>query len=368
MDILQALDTPFTLKSMKLKNRFVMSPMTRYFSPAGMPTDDVAAYYRRRAEGGVGLIITEGVGTDRPNSRPTPTIPNFCGDALPRWSNVLAGVHAAGGAMAPQLWHVGGSPDYNYPDDAPHPLESPSGLIGPGLSGGRVMTEEDVADNIASYARAAADAKRLGFDAVEVHAAHGYLVDQFFWSETNRRDGRFGGAGIAERSRFAADVVRAMRAAVGEDFVLIFRVSQWKTGFYDVKLAPEPGDLEAWLGPLIEAGLDIVDCSQRRFWEPEYSGSDLNLAGWVKKLLGVPTITVGSVGLSRDLFSDFEGGTSNVNIQSLEELARRFDRGDFDLVALGRVLLADPAWLQKVQDGRLDQLRPYTVEAMQTLF
>lgn len=368
MDILQALDTPFTLKSMKLKNRFVMSPMTRYFSPDGMPTDDVAAYYRRRAEGGVGLIITEGVGTDRPNSRPTPTIPNFCGDALPRWSNVLAGVHAAGGAMAPQLWHVGGSPDYNYPDDAPHPLESPSGLIGPGLSGGRVMTEEDVADNIASYARAAADAKRLGFDAVEVHAAHGYLVDQFFWSETNRRNGRFGGAGIAERSRFGADVVRAMRAAVGEDFVLIFRVSQWKTGFYDVKLAPEPGDLEAWLGPLIEAGLDIVDCSQRRFWEPEYSGSDLNLAGWVKKLLGVPTITVGSVGLSRDLFSDFEGGASNVNIQSLEELARRFDRGDFDLVALGRVLLADPAWLQKVQDGRFDQLRPYTVEAMQTLF
>jgi 2,4-dienoyl-CoA reductase-like NADH-dependent reductase (Old Yellow Enzyme family) len=368
MDLLKALDTPFTLKSMKLKNRFVMSPMTRYFSPGGMPTDEVAAYYRRRAEGGVGLIITEGVGTDRPCSRPTPAIPNFCGEALPRWSGILEGVHAAGGAMAPQLWHVGGSPDYNYPNDAPHPLESPSGLIGPGTPGGRVMTEEDVADTVASYARAAADAKRLGFDAVEVHAAHGYLIDQFFWSETNRRDGRFGGVGIAERSRFGAEIVRAMRAEVGEDFVLIFRVSQWKTGFYDVKLAPEPADLEAWLGPLVDAGLDMVDCSQRRFWEPEYPGSDLNLAGWVKKLLSVPTITVGSVGLSRDLFSDFEGGASNVNVQSLEELARRYARGDFDLVALGRVLLADPAWLVKVRDGRMDQLRPYTVEAMQTLF
>lgn len=368
MDLLKALDTPFTLKSMKLKNRFAMSPMTRYFSPGGMPCDEVADYYRRRAEGGVGLIISEGAGTDRPNSRPTRSIPHFHGEALSRWSEILTGVHGAGAAMAPQLWHVGGSPDYNYPDDFPEPLESPSGLIGPGLAGGRVMTEEDVADNIASFARAAADAKRLGFDAVEVHAAHGYLVDQFFWSETNHRRDRFGGDSIAERSRFGAEVVRAMRAAVGEDFALIFRVSQWKTGFYDVKLAAEPAELEAWLGPLADAGLDMIDCSQRRFWEPEYEGSDLNLAGWVKKLVGLPTITVGSVGLSRDLFSDFAGGVSNVNLASLEELVRRFDRGDFDLVALGRVLLADPAWLSKVREGRYDALRPYTREAMGTLY
>jgi len=368
MDLLKALDAPFTLKSMKLKNRFAMSPMTRYFSPGGMPTGDVADYYRRRAEGGVGLIITEGAGTDRANSRPTDTIPNFCGDALPQWSRILKGVHDAGGAMAPQLWHVGGSPDYNFPNDFPAPLESPSGLIGPGVAGGRVMTDEDIADTIASFARAAADAKRLGFDAVEIHAAHGYLIDQFFWSESNRRDDRYGGPGIAERSQFGVDVLRAIRAAVGEDFVVMFRISQWKTGFYDAKLANEPADLEAWLGPLVDAGLDMVDCSQRRFWEPEFPGSDLNLAGWVKKLLGVPTITVGSIGLNRDLFSDFEGGESSFNRASLEELTRRYERGDFDLVALGRVLLADPDWLRKVRSGETDQVRPYSREAMETLF
>ncbi|MDB5713953.1 MAG: 12-oxophytodienoate reductase [Sphingomonadales bacterium] len=368
MSLLEALDTPFTLKSLKLKNRFAMSPMTRYFSPDGLPTEDVAAYYRRRAEGGVGLIISEGVGLDRVNSRAVSSVPNFYGDALNEWSKVVADVHAAGAAMAPQLWHVGGVADYNYPDAEHDPLESPSGLTGPDTPGGRVMSEEDVADTIASFARGAADSRRLGFDCVEVHAAHGYLVDQFFWSETNRRNGRYGGTDFRARSTLAAEIVRAMRAAVGEDYVLMMRVSQWKTGFYDAKLASTPAEIEQWLGPLVEAGVDLIDCSQRRFWEPEFEGSDLNLAGWVKKMLGVPTMTVGSIGLDRDLFADFAGGTSSVNMRSLEELARRFDRGDFDLVALGRVLLSDPAWLQKVREGRLGELNPYSAKAMETLY
>ncbi|AYJ85158.1 12-oxophytodienoate reductase (plasmid) [Sphingomonas paeninsulae] len=368
MSLLEALETPFTLKSLRLKNRFAMSPMTRYFSPDGLPTQDVAAYYRRRAEGGVGLIISEGVGLDRVHSRAVSFVPNFCDDALSEWSKVVADVHAAGAAMAPQLWHVGGVADYNYPDAEHDPLESPSGLIGPDTPGGRVMSEEDVADTIASFARAAGDSNRLGFDCVEVHAAHGYLVDQFFWSETNRRDGRYGGTDLRARSNLAAEIVRAMRAAVGEDYVLMMRVSQWKTGYYDTKLASTPAEIEQWLGPLVEAGVDLIDCSQRRFWEPEFEGSDLNLAGWVKKMLGVPTMTVGSIGLDRDLFADFAGGTSAVNMRSLEELARRFDRGDFDLVALGRVLLSDPSWLQKVREGRLGELTPYSAEAMQTLY
>jgi 2,4-dienoyl-CoA reductase-like NADH-dependent reductase (Old Yellow Enzyme family) len=345
-----------------------MSPMTRYFAPDGLPTEDMGAYYRRRAEADVGLIISEGLGIDRVNSRAVNFVPNFYGDALPGWRRILNAVHAAGAAMAPQFWHVGGVPDYNYPDAAHAPLESPSGLIGPELSGGRPMSEEDIAENIASFARAALNAKLLGFDAVEVHAAHGYLVDQFFWSATNRRADKFSGDEIAARSRFGAEVVRAMRNAVGEDFVLVLRVSQWKTGFYDTKLARSPAELEEWLGPLADAGVDLFDCSQRRFWEPEFAGSDLNLAGWVKKLLGKPTITVGSVGLDRDLFADFASGESRPDAASLTELVRRFERGDFDIVAIGRALLGDPWWLQKVLADRLSELKPYSVQAMKTLY
>src|SRR3546814_1110914 len=106
---------------------------------------------------------------------------------------------------------------------------------------------------------------------------------------------------------------------------------------------------------LADGGVDIFDCSQRRFWEPEFEGSDLNLAGWAKKVVGRPTITVGSVGLDRDLFADFEqGGQSNINTAFLNELVRRYERGDFDIVAIGRVLLSDSAWLTKVRDTRLD--------------
>src|SRR3546814_613968 len=167
-------------------------------------------------------------------------------------------------------------------------------------------------------------------------AAHGYLVDQFFWAETNLRGDRFGGAGLRERAQFGAEIFREMRRAVGEDFVIMMRISQWKTGFYDTKLANNPGDLEEWPGPLADGGVDIFDCSQRRFWEPEFEGPDLNLAGWAKKVVGRPTITVGSVGLDRDLFADFEqGGQSNINPASLNELVRRYERGDFD-IEIGR--------------------------------
>jgi len=159
-----------------------------------------------------------------------------------------------------------------------------------------------------------------------------------------------------------------MRRAVGDDFTLIIRISQWKIGHYNVKMAATPADLDAWLAPIADAGADIFDCSQRRFGDAEFEGSDLNLAGWVKKLTGKPTITVGSIGLNRDFMSDFDqAGQSAPDPTSFAELERRYARGDFDLVAVGRALLGDPQWLAKVRSGQLDALTAYSTEAMQTL-
>src|SRR5690606_10899877 len=199
----------------------------------------------------------------------------------------------------------------------------------------------------AAFAKAAADAKALGFDTVELHGAHGYLIDQFFWAGTNTRTDRYGGATLAERSRFAADVVAATREAVGPDFPILLRVSQWKQQDYAVRLAPTPREMEQWLGPLVAAGVDILHCSQRRFWEPEFpeidGASGLNFAGWAKKLTGAPTISVGSVGLSGDFFSAFQGQGSEA--ASLDGLVERMERGEFDLVAVGRALLSDAHWV-----------------------
>jgi 2,4-dienoyl-CoA reductase-like NADH-dependent reductase (Old Yellow Enzyme family) len=360
-----ALFQSFSYKSLHLKNRVVMAPMTRSMSPGGVATEDVAAYYARRGEGEVGLIISEGTGVDRPASLNDPSIPRFHGEAeLAAWKRVIDAVHAKGGVMAPQLWHVGAVRS-RHPEWQPERYDSPSGLSRPESKFGEGMTDEEVADAIRAFADAAGAAKRLGFDAVELHGAHGYLIDQFFWQGTNVRDDSFGGPALTDRARFAAEILKAVRAAVGPDFPVILRISQWKQQDFAVKLAETPREMEAWLQPLVDAGADMIHCSQRRFWEAEFEGSDLNFAGWAKKLTGVPTITVGSVGLTGDFIAGYGGEVSQP--ASLDELLRRLERGDFDLVAVGRALLQDPQWAVKVHQGRSAELMNFERSAMATL-
>ena len=358
---------PLTVGSMTLKNRIVMAPMTRGMAPAGVPGPANAAYYARRAAGGVGLILSEGTVIDRPASRNLPGIPFFHGDApLEGWKAVIDGVHEAGGRMGPQIWHVGsvrGGPDW----EPEAPVESPSGIVGPGARRGGAMTDEDIADTIAAFASASADARRLGFDMVEVHGAHGYLIDQFFWSSTNERSDRWGGATLPERSRFAAEVVAAVRRAVGPELPISLRVSQWKQQDYHARLAPTPDEMTAWLMPLVEAGANVLHCSQRRFWEPEYPEVDgeegLNFAGWAKKLTGATTISVGSVGLSGDAMSAFAGENSHAT--DLDRLVRRMERDEFDLIAVGRAILADPDWAEKVRTS--EAVRGFEASSLGTL-
>lgn len=343
-----------------------MAPMTRSFSPNGVPTPDVAAYYRKRAEGEVGLILSEGTVIERVSSSNDANIPHFYGaEALAGWQNVVNGVHAAGGAMGPQIWHMG-IMDNHYSGWLPsQPFEGPSGLNKPGFNNGNTMTDADIADTIAAFGRAAADAKRLGFDCVEIHGAHGYLIDQFFWEGTNQRTDIYGGKTLAERSRFAIEVIKEVRKQVGEDFAIIIRLSQWKPADYNFQMAKTPQELESWLVPIADAGVDIFHNSQRRFWETEFEGSDLNFAGWAKKVTGKATITVGSVGLDGEFLAAFGGASSQPS--SLEELLRRMDRGDFDLVAVGRPLLADPFWVQKIRENRTGELKGFSKEALMQL-
>ena len=244
-------------------------------------------------------------------------------------------------------------------------MDSPSGLSRPGKKFTDPMTDEAVADTIAAFASAAADAKRLGFDAIELHGAHGYLIDQFFWEGTNERADKFGGKDIIARANFAAEILKACRAAVGPDYPIIIRLSQWKEQDFTARLAHTPKEMEAWLQPLADAGADIFHCSQRRFWEPEFEGSDLNFAGWAKKLTGQPTISVGSVGLSGEFVASFGGESSEP--ASLDGLVERMEKDEFDLIAVGRALIVDPDWVVKVREGRLSDLSPFKREALGAL-
>ncbi|WP_294255802.1 NADH:flavin oxidoreductase [uncultured Sphingomonas sp.] len=360
---------PFRIKSLDLPNRIVMAPMTRTFAPEGIPGAVNAAYYRRRAEGGVGLILSEGTVIDRPASRNHPNIPFFHGDAaLAGWKQVIDEVHAAGGKMAPQIWHTGSTKAQT--DWVPAvDVESPSGVVAPGKPRGVAMTEQDIEATIAAFAKAAADAKRLGFDTVEIHGAHGYLIDQFFWAGTNTREDGYGGATLPERSRFAVEVMKAIRAAVGPDFPVILRLSQWKQQDYSARLATTPDEMAAWLQPLVDAGADVLHCSQRRFWEPEFPEIDgengLNFAGWAKKLTGAATISVGSVGLSGEFIAAFGGETSEHS--DLDKLVERMERDEFDLIAVGRALISNPDWAKKVQAGAGQELKGFSPAALAEL-
>jgi 2,4-dienoyl-CoA reductase-like NADH-dependent reductase (Old Yellow Enzyme family) len=356
---------PFTLKGVTFPNRIAMAPMTRSKSPNQVPDAQVAAYYRARAEGGVGLIITEGTSPEHRSASNDANVPAFFGgESLKGWANVAKEVKAAGGFIMPQLWHQG---VIRHPGTGPYPGEpsmSPSGLANKDKKVAEPMTDSQIADVISGFARSAGYAKQLGFDGVELHGAHGYLIDQFFWETTNQRDDRHGGS-IEQRTKFACDIVRAVEAEVGSDFPILLRFSQWKQQDFGVRLASTPKELEQFLTPLVDAGVDMFHCSTRRFWEPEFEGSTLNLAGWTKKLSGVPTMSVGSVSLNADFITSFrQAGAQTTGIESLIEM---MERGEFDMIAVGRSLIVNPDWANKVRNGQIDQLKPYSPEALATL-
>ncbi len=356
-----ALFTPLTVGDLTLKNRIVMAPMTRQFSPAGVPGDDVAAYYRRRAEGGAGLIVTEGTGIEDNAALDSTAIPVMYGEAaLAGWKRVVDEVHAAGGRIFPQLWHQGVLRDARKSARPDVPGRRPSGLWGPVghhslpqdyidsvIAPTRPMTEEEIADVVAAYARAAKNAISVGFDGIALHGGHGYLIDSFFWHETNRRTDRYGG-GLKQRAEFGAELVRAIRREIGPHKPIMFRFSQHKQQDYYARLGQTPEELGVILNALADAGVDILDASIRGFDTPAFEGSDLNLAGWAKKLTGKLSSTVGGIGLNNRLEEMFAGGETK-SFDNLGRVLERFGDREFDLILVGRGMLGDPAWSDRVR-------------------
>ncbi len=362
--------TPLTFGATTLRNRIVMAPMTRNQSIGGVPGDDVCAYYRSRAAGGVGLIITEGTYIGHPGANGYAQVPAFHGDAaLNGWRRVVEAVHAEGGAIVPQLWHVGAARRPGVEPDPTVPGFGPMAIDADGESVVTAMTQQDIDDAVAAFAQAAQDAQRIGFDGVELHGAHGYLIDQFLWPQSNQRNDGYGGS-ASKRLRFALEVVRAVRAAVGPDFPIIFRFSQWKLDDYAARIAETPEELEAIVKPLADAGVDIFHASTRRLGDAAFDGSPETLAALTRRLSGKPVIAVGGVGLDKAFRTGHFTRTETPDAKSvvdLHHLVAAFEQGDFDMVAVGRALLSDPQWAAKVRDGHIDALNDFDTKALDTL-
>ncbi|TQF74371.1 12-oxophytodienoate reductase [Rhodococcus spelaei] len=355
---------PLRIRGLELPNRIVMSPMTRTFSPGGVPTEDVAQYYRRRAEGGTGLIVTEGVGIDHPSAIDHPDVPNLHDPAAREaWRRVVGQVHEAGGKIAPQLWHVGPLFGAMRTVEDVTPMR-PSGVWGePGVTSypqeyveravvpTAAMTESDIADVIAAYADAARTSAEIGFDAIAIHGGHGYLLDSFLWASTNLRDDAWGGD-MLRRTAFPAAVVRAIREAIGDDLPIIYRFSQHKQQDFSARTAETPEELGIVLGALVDAGVDVLDASSRRFDAPAFDGSDLSLAGWAKKTTGAIAMGVGCVGLGKSLRDGRLAGPTVESVDNIADLEQRLATGEFDLAAIGRLHLADPRIAETLRERR----------------
>lgn len=355
---LTSLFAPFTLGKLHLRNRAVMAPMTRRRSPGGVPTDDVARYYRSRAEGGLGMIITEGLAIDHPTAIQDNVIPNFFDPAaLAKWREIAREVKAAGAAFMPQLWHIGAARfKYSGVPNAHLPTTSASGTYFPGKIEGPPASQADIDAVIGSYGRAARAAMEIGADGINIHGGHGYLIDGFFWPETNLRDDHYGAGSAESRTRLACEIVAECRRQTRPDFPIMLRFSQFKEQAYEARLCNTPGELEQFLRPMVDAGVDMFDCSTRRFWTPEFEGSDLGLAGWTQKLSSLPTMAVGSVGLDNDMIASLHRRETSSAVARLDVLSAMLERGDFDLVGIGRALISDADWAAKIRDGREDEL------------
>jgi 2,4-dienoyl-CoA reductase-like NADH-dependent reductase (Old Yellow Enzyme family) len=318
---------------------------------------------RRCAAGGAGLIISESTSPDHPSAYWQPMMGRMEAGTLGAWRKVVDAVHSEGAGFLLQIWHPGsmrkvaeGHPLASYP------AFSPSGLIQGGRPNGRAMTREDLSELKLAYVQAAEHAQSLGADGVEVHSAHGYLLDQFLWAETNRREDEYGGRSLAERARYSAEIVAAIRKATGERFVISYRFSQFKEVDYGATVASSPEDLRGMLALLRSSGVDLFNVSSRRFHKAEWPDSehpDFTIAEWARALTDAPVMTCGSVGLNvemfANLFDDQEPSEQSVE-RDLRLLAGRVRRGTLDLVGVGRTHIANNDFVNKVRARRFDEL------------
>jgi 2,4-dienoyl-CoA reductase-like NADH-dependent reductase (Old Yellow Enzyme family) len=365
LDSSARLFTGFRCKNLKLKNRFVMPAMQRGRCNNGRPSPQMVEYYRRRVEGGIALVIGESAAVNHPSSTQQEAAATLFGPALNGWKECIDTVNQAGGSMLLQLWHEGAVRKELSPD---RPSLSPSGLVQAGKRNGRAATLSELDEIKAAFVEAALAAQSIGAAGVEVHAAHGYFLDLFLWEQTNQRNDGYGGSDIRHRVRYLTEIIADIRKVVGSEFIISLRFSQWKEVDFEAKIVNTPEQLKTMLTILRSAGVDIFHVSTQNIFKSEWPGqSSMGLAGWTKSLTDAPVIAVGSVGLDTELMDNLFGkDASPTGQKGLQAVEQRLANGEFDLVSVGRAVIGDADWVNKVQQGRWSQMKPFCRDDMIT--
>ncbi|NVM55218.1 MAG: FAD-dependent oxidoreductase [Candidatus Helarchaeota archaeon] len=347
MSELKKLFKPAVIGKMKLKNRFVMAPLNNHLSDLGLVSDRLIKFLERRAQGGVGLIIMEATCVDWPRGKAgiaPPRIDDW--KYVPRLGELVEIVHQYNTKIAVQLHHAGRQQSLVCSEDeeiiAPSPI--------PCTATGAVMPHELTIDEIEEiqdmFLEAAQRAKYAGFDAVELHGAHGYLINQFISPYSNKRTDEYGGD-FEGRMTFAVELVEGIKNALGNDYPIIFRLSgdEFIEGGFTIEDAKQISQ------NLEEVGVDALDItagiyeSEPSWWArifptPAFpKGCNVPLGESIKKVVNIPIIIVGRLGDPIDA-------------------EKVIAEGKADFVAIGRALLADPDIPKKAYEGRLVDIRP----------
>ena len=338
---------PGKINRLELKNRIIMAATGNALADdEGYVTDRAIDYYVERARGGVGLVIVKFTAVSANARGSTNHMAAYDDKFIPRLRDLSTAVKKHGARVALQLGHHGndlslprrqrGFPPGEQRIVAPSPMAYVATGVIP-----NELTRDEIHGLVETFSQASWRAKEAGFDAVEFHGAHGYLITQFLSPYYNRRSDEYGGS-VANRARFGSEILAAARKRVGPDFPLIMRMDGWdgyEGGFVleeALKVAPL----------FVEAGADALHVSagarEAAHWQflgyMQESGALVYLAEAVKKVVPVPVITVGKLG-----------------DPVLAEKVLREGKADF--IALGRPLVADPYLVQKVQEGRSEEIR-----------
>lgn len=325
--------------SLTLRNRVVFPPMGSMFCDKdGFVTQRLIDYHVRRAEGGSGMNILENTATHK--STFNPYAPNIWDDKFNEGLSALtAGVHAAGGKMVCQLAH-GGRQESGAPRG--HAPWAPSAIPCPFIQEiPHVMTKEEIDDVIRGFGEGAARAKKCGFDAVEVHGSHGYLIDEFLNPYSNTREDEYGGS-LENRARFVREVLREVRKSVGPDYPVIFRMNASENVPEGGLVIEEALQVAKWAK---EDGIDALDISQGCYTAmaytvpPYYLPHALNAdnAGRFREETGLPVICAG-----------------RVNTPDMAEAILKERKADF--ISIGRGMLADPDFVKKTMEDRPEDI------------
>lgn len=327
--------------NLQLKNRIGLAPMTRTSAESdGVPNETMRKYYTRYAEGGFGLLITEGTYPDEKYSQGYLNQPGIANEKqLTGWKGIVQSVHSAGAKIICQLMHAGALSQGNiYKNETIGPSAvQPKGeqleFYG-GKGAYRMPTEmsrENIKDIVKGFAQAAENAKQAGFDGIEIHGANGYVLDQFLTDYTNKRQDEYGGS-TENRVRLLVETAQACRQAVGDDFLVGIRISQSKVNDYTHKWAGGEEDAQTIFTALGKAGLDFIHVTEYYADQPAFKEGGPTLAALAKKYGGLPVVV-------------------NGNMNTPEQGEEMLQSGQVDVVTLGKAALANKDWVNKVAEG-----------------